>query len=72
MKRQTKNAVFYPQQVIGSRIMSGLYYFNTLKAKRLQTRKSIVGLQKTLLKIHYVISQQEESHSKLINTGRLG
>jgi len=40
--------------------MSGLYYFNTLKAKRLQARKSIVGLQKTLLKIHYVISQQEE------------
>lgn len=52
--------------------MSGLSYLNILKAKRLQARKSIVGLQKTLLKIHDVISQQEESHSKLINTGRLG
>jgi len=52
--------------------MSCLSYLNILKAKRLQARKSIVGLQKTLLKIHYVISQQEESHSKLINTGRLG
>lgn len=40
--------------------MSGLSYFNILKAKRLQTRNFIVGLQKTLLKIHYVISQQEE------------
>lgn len=46
--------------------MSGLSYLNILKAKRLQAGNFIVGLQKTLLKIHYVISQQEESHSKLI------
>lgn len=52
--------------------MSSLSYFNILKAKRLQAGNFIVRLQKTLLKIHYVISQQEESHSKLINTGRLG
>lgn len=72
MKRQTKNAVFLTRVGHWQPNNERFVLFNILKAKRLQAGNFIVGLQKTLLKIHYVISQQEESHSKLINTGRLG